>query len=128
MRLSSIEIRDLTGKDIHTLGWSGAPTHLSYVAAQVARADRGEVDFLLAVVDGQPVGKGAIDYVFAPNVGKLMALVVHPEFRSRGIGSAVDRGTREPCTFSWMQENSAERGERQHGGDRALRETWLCRY
>lgn len=83
------EFRALTVDDLPGLGWAGSPTHLRAVRAELARGD--EVDYLAAVVAGRVVGLGAVDHVAQPGRGALFQLVVHPDHRSRGVGTALVR-------------------------------------
>lgn len=85
-------MRDLSRADLPSCGWAGEPPHLDYVAAALARARIGEVDYLAACGPaGLPVGIGGIDYTVRPGAGRLWQLAVHPALQSCGIGTALIR-------------------------------------
>ncbi|WP_432561984.1 GNAT family N-acetyltransferase [Kineococcus sp. SYSU DK003] len=106
--MGAVEFRDLRADDLPALGWAGSPTHLRSVAAELERAARGEVDYLAGVVtdggDGLVRAVGAVDHRATPGRGALFQLVVHPDHRSQGLGTALvgaleqrvrNRGNRE---------------------------------
>ncbi|MEU9362947.1 GNAT family N-acetyltransferase [Streptomyces sp. NPDC048301] len=101
----SLSVRDLTHADLETCGWAGSDHHLSGVAVQLERADRGEVDYLaVCSATGVPVAKGGVDYMIRLGAGTLWQLAVHPALQSCGIGTLLveaaerrirDRGLRQ---------------------------------
>lgn len=57
---------------------------------QALRAGSGEVCFLVAVADGEVVGKAVVDWMHNEDGSAwLWMFSVHPGFRSRGIGHRV---------------------------------------
>ncbi|MEU8626273.1 GNAT family N-acetyltransferase [Streptomyces sp. NPDC048669] len=85
LRLSA---RDLVPGDLESCGWSGSPLHLENIAGQLARARRGEVDYLaVCPPSGIPVAIGGVDYGAREGVGTLWQLTVHPALQSCGIGT-----------------------------------------
>ncbi|CAF1555820.1 unnamed protein product, partial [Didymodactylos carnosus] len=82
-------VRNLSMDELQFVSWSGSPTHLTYVAEAIERASKGEVDYLIIYVDGVPLGIGGVDYMVNVGVGTLYQLSVHPDYESRGIGTAL---------------------------------------
>ncbi|MBH5335503.1 GNAT family N-acetyltransferase [Streptomyces pactum] len=94
-----LTVRDLLPADLTQCGWAGSDLHLANVAAQLTRAARAEVDYLAAFTPaGAPVAKCGIDYGESEGAGTLWQLVVHPELRSRGIGTLLIRAAEERIT------------------------------
>jgi GNAT superfamily N-acetyltransferase len=89
-------VRDLTSADIHGLAWSGSPSHLTSVRAQLGRVPSGEVEYLAACPpSGLPVGKTGIDYARRPGAGTLYQAAVHPALQSCGIGTLLVRAAED---------------------------------
>ncbi|MEU8700416.1 GNAT family N-acetyltransferase [Streptomyces sp. NPDC048680] len=85
LRLSA---RDLVPGDLESCGWSGSTLHVENIAGQLARARRGEVDYLaVCPPSGVPVAIGGVDYGVREGVGRLWQLAVHPALQSCGIGT-----------------------------------------
>jgi ribosomal protein S18 acetylase RimI-like enzyme len=83
-------IRDLTTADLPWCAWSGSPLHLASIAKALARARRGEVDYLAVYPpSGLPVALGGIDYAEHPGAGTLWQLAVHEALQSCGIGTIL---------------------------------------
>lgn len=80
------------------LAWQGTPTHLKAVVEAVERAQRGEVDYLVARLGDLVVGSGGVDFVPDPAAGELWQLAVRPGWQSRGIGTAMIRALEERIT------------------------------
>lgn len=88
-------VADLTPGQVEDLAWEGPPTHLHAVAAAVARAQCGEVDYLAVWVDGAAVGAGGVDFASDPTGGELWQLAVRPDLQSRGYGTLLVRALEE---------------------------------
>jgi ribosomal protein S18 acetylase RimI-like enzyme len=89
-------IRDLTPEDLPWCQWSGSPAHLVTVANELARARKGEVDYLAACPPADlPVAIGGIDYAENPGAGTLYQLSVHPALQSCGIGTFLIRASEQ---------------------------------
>jgi ribosomal protein S18 acetylase RimI-like enzyme len=70
------EFRDLRTDDL-PLGWADAP-------------DRGEdTEIVVLVVAGSVLAIGAVDHAITPGRGALYGLVVDPDHRGRGWGTAL---------------------------------------
>lgn len=80
------------------LAWQGGATHLKAVVEAVERAQRGDVDYLVARLGGVVVGSGGVDFVIDPAAGELWQLAVQPTWQSRGIGTAVIGALEERIT------------------------------
>ncbi|MBD0693672.1 GNAT family N-acetyltransferase [Streptomyces sp. CBMA123] len=88
----ALTVRALTDADLPSCGWSGSAKHVRDLVRQVRRAESGEIDYLAACTpDGHPVALCGIDYASAPGAGILWQLGVHPDLRSRGIGTLLIR-------------------------------------
>ncbi|WP_281690566.1 GNAT family N-acetyltransferase [Pseudonocardia thermophila] len=89
-------IRPLTTDDLPSCTWSGTPTHLRYVRAELARADRGEIDYLaLCPPSDLPVGLAYIDWTGDEDVGTIAQLTIHPALRGCGLGTFLVRAAEE---------------------------------
>ncbi|MFD5397369.1 GNAT family N-acetyltransferase [Streptomyces sp. NPDC127097] len=85
-----LTVRELTPADLPGCGWSGSPLHLTEVERQLARARRGEVDYLaVCPPSGEPVAIGGVDHLARPDAGLLWQLAVLPALRCCGIGSVL---------------------------------------
>ncbi|PNE40267.1 GNAT family N-acetyltransferase [Streptomyces noursei] len=84
----ALSARDLVPDDLAACTWSGSALHLDSVAAQLARARLGAVDYLaICPPSGLPVAIGGVDYSVREGAGTLWQLAVHPALQSCGIGS-----------------------------------------
>jgi ribosomal protein S18 acetylase RimI-like enzyme len=87
-----VRARDLRADEVGSLGWSGSPSHLDAVAAELRRRDAGEVDYLAVCGPRDvPLGIGAVDHVRHDGAGTIYQLAVHPAVQSRGLGAALVR-------------------------------------
>jgi ribosomal protein S18 acetylase RimI-like enzyme len=85
-----IAIRDLVVSDLDGMGWSGSPSHLSSVRAELGRVASGAVEYLAACTASDlPVGKLGIDYALAADAGTIYQAAVHPALQSCGIGTLL---------------------------------------
>lgn len=83
-------IRDLRVEDLPACAWAGSDTHLAYMARALDRVAAGEVDYLaVCPPSDEPVAIGGVDYTTRAGAGTLWQLVVHPAWRSRGLGTAL---------------------------------------
>ena len=85
--MGDLVIDDLHVDQLDQATWAGSSRHLQYVAQAIERAQDGEVDYLGVWQDNRLVGLGCIDYAVTPGAGRLWMLVVHPDFRSLGVGT-----------------------------------------
>lgn len=85
-------VRPLHRDDLPRCGFAGTPTHLRYVAGELDRADRGEVDYLVVLDDrGAPVAVGGVDHVERAPVSCLYQLATAADRRSQGFGTLLVR-------------------------------------
>lgn len=85
-----IAIRDLVTSDLDGMGWSGSPSHLSAVRAELSRVASGAVEYLAACTASDlPVGKLGIDYALTDDAGTIYQAAVHPALQSCGIGTLL---------------------------------------
>lgn len=85
-----LTVRDLTVEDLPTLGES--PAKLTSMVQELARAQRGEVDYLaVCTPSGQAVGYGAVDYLKPAGGATINQLTVLTPFQSCGIGTILIR-------------------------------------
>jgi ribosomal protein S18 acetylase RimI-like enzyme len=85
-----VRIDDLTRDDLGAIGWSGSSSHLKNVAGQLDRRDRGEVEYLVVREDGgQPVAKGAVDYLEHPGAGSIMQVATRTDLEGRGYAQMI---------------------------------------
>lgn len=85
-----VTVRDLVADDLPACAWSGSPTHLRYVAAELERVARGEADYLaLCPPSGLPVGMALLDWTTLPGAGLIGQFAVHPALRSCGLGTLL---------------------------------------
>ena len=88
--VENLVVNDLTEADLEFIGWSGSPLHVSHVAAELRRAERGDAEYLAArAPDGSPVAKGGIDYTQEPGVGVIQQLATRTDLQGLGIGTRV---------------------------------------
>ena len=85
-----ITVRDLVPSDLEDIGWSGSPSHLSSVRAELGRIASGAVEYLAACAASDlPVGKLGIDYAVTADAGTMYQAAVHPALQSCGIGTLL---------------------------------------
>lgn len=85
-----LSVRDMTCGDLAACTWAGPPEHLAQMRAAIERSATGLVDYLAILDDsGAIVGSCGIDYLPYPDTGYLWQLTVHPDMRSRGIGTIL---------------------------------------
>lgn len=88
-----LAVRDLTLDDLDSCAWSGGALHLVSVAAELRRAEAGEVDYLaVCPTSGTPVAIGGVDFAPLPGAGYLWQLAVHPALQRCGIGTLLVAG------------------------------------
>ena len=91
-----LTIRDLMPDDLPSCSWSGSTAHLASVARALARAGRGEVDYLAVCPPSDvPVGLCAIDYAKTRGCGTLWQLEVEGALQSCGIGTLLIRAAEQ---------------------------------
>ena len=91
-----LTVRDLLHEDLAGCVWTGSPTHLRFIAAALGRRAAGVVDYLAVCGPSDlPLGIGGVDYGRSPGAGWLWQVVVHPAFRSCGIGTLLVRSLEE---------------------------------
>jgi ribosomal protein S18 acetylase RimI-like enzyme len=89
-------VRDLRHEDLAACAWTGSPTRLRYISAALGRRASGAVDYLAVCGPADlPLGLGGIDYRRRPDAGWLWQFVVHPAFRSCGIGTVLVRAAED---------------------------------
>ena len=89
-RASAFTVDDLRAEEVAGLTWAGDSIHLRCVADAVARAVRGEVDYLAVRNSaGAALAIGGVDYTARPDAATLWQLSTHPDHRSRGLGSRL---------------------------------------
>jgi GNAT superfamily N-acetyltransferase len=87
-----LKIRQCTRQDLPQLEWFGLYTeHRQLIQEAFRRQQNGEVNMLLAVLDGFPVGQAWLDLSarVADSVGVIWAVRVFPLLRSHGIGTRL---------------------------------------
>jgi ribosomal protein S18 acetylase RimI-like enzyme len=107
-----LTIRDLTTEDLPLCPWLAPAPYLASVAEGLARARRGEADYLVVCApSGLPVALGGADYSQTLGAGRLEHLEVHAVLHSCGIGTlliqAVERRIRAhglPCAELKVEE------------------------
>jgi ribosomal protein S18 acetylase RimI-like enzyme len=83
-------VRDGDPSDVDVMTWASSEDLREAWREQARRAGTGEVCFLVAVADGQVVGKAVVDWTHsADGSAWLWMFSVHPDFRSRGVGRLV---------------------------------------
>ncbi|GAA3386455.1 GNAT family N-acetyltransferase [Cryptosporangium minutisporangium] len=89
-------VRDLLHTDLAGCAWTGSPTHLRYISAALGRRASGAVDYLAVCGPSDlPLGVGGVDYRRRPDAGWLWQFVVHPAFRSCGLGTLLVRAAED---------------------------------
>ncbi|SHM95035.1 GNAT family N-acetyltransferase [Cryptosporangium aurantiacum] len=89
-------VRDLLHEDLAACAWTGTPTHLRYISAALGRRTSGAVDYLAVCGPSDlPLGVGGVDYRRRPDAGWLWQFVVHPAFRSCGLGTLLVRAAED---------------------------------
>jgi ribosomal protein S18 acetylase RimI-like enzyme len=87
-----VRVRDLLPRDLPACTWSGSAGHLRQVERALARAAKGEVDYLAVCTPVDlPVAIGGIDYQVSEEAGTLWQLAVLPALQSRGLGTLLIR-------------------------------------
>lgn len=80
-------LKDVTEE---SLGWSGGPAHLDYVADAVKASEQGETDMIAGrSQSGLIICYGGADYRTEDDAAKLWMLIVREELRGRGIGTQL---------------------------------------
>ena len=80
--------RDGRPGDVEAMAWARSEDQRDEWRRQLARAETGEVDFLVAEVDGHVVGKAVLDWSHnADGTPWLWLGSVDPDYRGRGIGA-----------------------------------------
>ncbi|MFF0480756.1 GNAT family N-acetyltransferase [Streptomyces sp. NPDC004435] len=88
----AVRVRDLRPGDLPACAWSGSALHLRHVEGELARAARGEVDYLAVCAAADlPVAIGGIDYQVSEGAGTLWQLAVLPALQSCGLGTLLVR-------------------------------------
>ena len=84
----TVSVRELRPADVDLLF---APVGRSLAAEWLRRQERGEIYVAVAEVDGEPVGRRCLDFTSFADIGEgeLFAAVVRPEWRSRGVATAI---------------------------------------
>ena len=113
-------IDDLTRADLEEgrIGWSGSPSHLRNVALQLARRDRGVLEYLVVRVEAEPVCKGAIDYEEFEGAGEIMQLATRPDLEGRGYATRLIAGAERRIADRGLVE---ARLSVEPGNERAMR-------
>jgi ribosomal protein S18 acetylase RimI-like enzyme len=88
-----VEIRPLREGDLDDLEWDSEQVINADYIRRVVAARGDEVVFLLALVNGRPVGRLGIDYgrKASERVAHLWAFAVLPALQGLGIGTALIR-------------------------------------
>jgi ribosomal protein S18 acetylase RimI-like enzyme len=85
-----VTVRDLQPRDLPACTWSGSACHLRHVERELARAEKGEVDYLAVCTPvNLPVAIGGVDYGLSEGAGTLWQLAVHPALQSCGLGTLL---------------------------------------
>jgi ribosomal protein S18 acetylase RimI-like enzyme len=86
---AAVTIGDLQADDLDALLWVDW-LHRQAVAQALARTGSGEVAYLAArSPDAQVIGKGGLDFTARRGAAVIWQLVVHPDLRGLGIGTAL---------------------------------------
>lgn len=100
-----LTVRNLTSEDLYPgfFGWSDV--HLGATHEALARAAKGDVDFLaVSPPSGVPVATGGVDYAKPCGVPTIWQLEVYSALRSCGIGTILIRA---------LEQRVRERGHTQ---------------
>ncbi|MET8863753.1 GNAT family N-acetyltransferase [Nonomuraea sp. NPDC004580] len=85
-----VTVRDLLPRDLPACTWSGSAGHLRHVEQALARAAKGEVDYLAVCTPmNLPVAIGGVDYQLSEGAGTLWQLAVLPALQSLGLGTLL---------------------------------------
>jgi GNAT superfamily N-acetyltransferase len=92
--VDGVVIRGLCAEDLER--FSG-PLERELLTGWLAKQDAGELYVAVAWLDGTPVGRRCLDFTHYRDlgIGFGFAATVKPEWRSRGIGSMIDRHLEE---------------------------------
>ncbi|WP_328870003.1 GNAT family N-acetyltransferase [Streptomyces sp. NBC_00287] len=100
-----MEITACTAADIALLDrYLGSPGRTSFHARRFARQEAGQCTYLVARLDGRPVGHAEMRWIGCADAGvraalpgcpEIGGLAVAEELRSRGIGTALVRAAEE---------------------------------
>lgn len=86
----TVTIRHARREDLRPLEWFGLITpYRELMERSFARAERGEVAYLVAEVNGFPVGQAQVDLTKYQGVGLIWALRVIPTMQGLGIGTKL---------------------------------------
>lgn len=88
---ADVEVRPLEADDLPRISWSGSPTHLRNVAAQLERVASGEVEYLVVLVGGRPVAKGGVDFAKEPGAGTIWQVATHDALEGLGLATQLIR-------------------------------------
>jgi RimJ/RimL family protein N-acetyltransferase len=83
-------IRDGRPGDVDAMSWASSDGQRDAWQHQADRAETGEVDFLVAELDGRVLGKAVLDWTHnADGTPWLWMVSVHPDHRGQGIGARL---------------------------------------
>ncbi len=99
----------ILGLDIYTLIWPAWRISQRAVIETVCR-DREKSSVLVAELEGSVVGFLAYELKLEDEVGEVQLLAVHPEYQSRGIGTALNRFALNEMRASGMRMARVETG------------------
>jgi ribosomal protein S18 acetylase RimI-like enzyme len=86
----ALTVRDLQPEDVGDLEWSGGPTHVDAVAAELEASLAGDSALLVVVLpNGRLAALGGVDFRKGSGVGVLWMLSVHETLQSLGIGTLL---------------------------------------
>lgn len=90
LQLPNLSVRDMTPDDLDECLWAGSAEGMSDIQSAIERTKTGEVDYL-AILNkaGTIVGSCGIDYLPYPGFGYIWKLIVRPDVRGKGIGTAL---------------------------------------
>ena len=131
-RPGELVIRPLCAEDVEPLF---DPTEYPLAAEWLAMQERGELYVAVAELDGMPVGRRCLNFTLFGDkgIGYLFAAAVRPRWRSRGIGSMIDRHLEQVARargFHALRSQAAKSNERavrwhERQGDRRTGERVL---
>lgn len=84
-----VSVRDLTVEDLPACAWSGTATHLAAVARELARARRGEVDYLAVCLRRLRPRAGCVGRWGPGRFGDTVRDGVHADAQDAAIASRV---------------------------------------
>jgi GNAT superfamily N-acetyltransferase len=108
-----IEERGIGDQELTALLGAAFDELVARYGAEGRSTVHGGARFLVAYVDGQGVGCGALQPTEDPYVGELKRMYVAPTFRGRGIATAVLSGLEELATGVGYRAIRLATGERQ---------------